>query len=100
MFGVSPYQLTIARGGSAETTLTLTPVNGFEGTVDVSFTIVDGVTVEPASVECQGSEPTVQVLTLSAADDAPLGMQNAMLQFDSEDSDESSGAIGIGITIQ
>lgn len=99
-FGVLPFLLTIARGNSTETTLTLTPQNGFEGVVNLSLEFEpEGVTVSPLMVEMSGSEPTVQTLTFSAAEGTATGMTNVNLSFASEQT-PSTGTIGIGITIE
>lgn len=99
-FGVLPYLLTIARGSSTETTLTLTPQNGFEGVVNLSLEFEpEGVTVSPLMVEMSGSEPTVQTLTFSAAEGTATGMTNVNLSFASEQT-PFTGTIGIGVTIE
>jgi len=98
--GVLPYQFTIARGASAEATLTLTPANGFEGVVDLALEFEpEGVTVSPLMVEMSGTEPTVQVLTFSAAETTPVGTGNVMLNGTTANSDVGAG-ISIGITIE
>ncbi|HEX2882844.1 MAG TPA: hypothetical protein VHO25_25165 [Polyangiaceae bacterium] len=100
LFGVVPYVLTIQRGNSAETTLTLTPQNGFEGVVNLSLQYApEGVTLSPLMVEMSGSEPTVQTLTFSAAETTEVGTTNVNLNFSSE-STEGMGTIGIGVTVE
>lgn len=100
LFGVVPYSFSIARGGSTETTLTLTPQNGFEGPVTLSLEFQpDGVTVSPLVVEMSGTEPTVQTLTFSAEETTETGLTNVNLNFSSESS-AGMGTIGLGITVE
>jgi hypothetical protein len=100
LFGVVPYAFSVARGNSTETTLTLTPQNGFEGvvTLDLDFE-PEGLTVSPLMVEMSGTEPTVQTLTFSATETTATGLVNVNLNFSSE-STEGGGTIGLGITVE
>ena len=66
----SPAALTIGRGGSGTSTLTLTPQNGFSSTVTVSFS---GLPAGVAGSFSSGSTPTSCVLTLTAAASATAG---------------------------
>jgi hypothetical protein len=100
LFGVVPYVITIQRGNSAETTLTLTPQDGFEGVVNLSLQYEPaGVTLSPLMVTMSGNEPTVQTLTFSAAESTLPGTSNMNLIF-SSDSPDGMGAIGIGVTVE
>jgi hypothetical protein len=63
---LSPTSLTVQQGASGSTTLTLTPLNGFTGTVNLSLVgAPNGVTLSPASVTVSGTSPVTQNLTLT-----------------------------------
>lgn len=69
---LSPASLTAQQGGSAQTTLTLTPKNGFTGTVFLSLEAsgggpVSGIALSPQSLQVAGSDPVNQTLTLAVA---------------------------------
>ncbi|RDI94490.1 right-handed parallel beta-helix repeat-containing protein [Meiothermus sp. QL-1] len=69
---LSSSSITAAPGGSATTQLTLTPQNGFTGTVSLSLVsssgaAVSGITLSPATVNVGGSNPVNQTLTVSVA---------------------------------
>ena len=68
---LSPTSLTVQQGSSGSTTLTLTPQNGFTGTVNLSLVdgsgnSVPGITLDPTSVSV-GSGAFSQTLTLHVA---------------------------------
>jgi hypothetical protein len=63
---LNPTSLTVQQGSNGQTTLTVTPQNGFTGTVALSLAgAPGGVTLSPASVAVSGSGPVAQALTLS-----------------------------------
>lgn len=75
---LNPSSLTVQQGNSAQTTLTVTPQNGFQG--QVSFSLVpgqegvpQGLSFSPASVNVIGSGPVNQALTISASSSTPTG---------------------------
>jgi len=75
---LSPSSLTVQQGGSGTTTLTLTPQNGFTGTVSLSLAagqdqVPQGLSLSPGSVQVTGSNPVNQTLTLSATAATPTG---------------------------
>jgi hypothetical protein len=69
---LNPTSLTVQQGSSGTTTLTITPQNGFTGTValslvDGSGNPVPGITLDPPSVNVAGSSPVSQNLTVNVA---------------------------------
>lgn len=66
----SPAALTMAQGATGSSTVTLTPQNGFTGTVTVSFSALPTGVVGSFSA---GSTPSSCVLMLVAAASAPTG---------------------------
>ncbi len=75
---LSPASLTAQQGGSAQTTLTLTPKNGFTGTVFLSLEAsgggsVSGIALSPQSLQVAGSDPVNQVLVLQVASSVSPG---------------------------
>jgi hypothetical protein len=75
---LNPTSLTVQQGANGQTTLTVTPQNGFTGTVSLSLVagqdqVPQGLTLSPGSVQVSGSGPVNQPLTLSAQPTAPTG---------------------------
>jgi hypothetical protein len=71
---LNPTSLTVPQGTSATTTPTLTPQNGFTGTVNLSLVSApSGVTLSPASVTVSGSSPVNQTLTVSVGSGVATG---------------------------
>jgi hypothetical protein len=75
---LNPTSLTVQQGASGQTTLTVTPQNGFTGTVALSLVagqdqVPQGLTLSPGSVQVSGSGPVNQPLTLSAQPATPTG---------------------------
>jgi hypothetical protein len=71
---LNPTSLTVPQGTSATTTLTLTPQNGFTGTVSLSLVgAPSGVTLSPANVTVSGSSPVNQTLTVSVGNSVATG---------------------------
>jgi hypothetical protein len=75
---LNPTSLTVQQGANGQTTLTVTPQNGFTGTVALSLVagqdqVPQGLTLSPGSVQVSGSGPVNQPLTLSAQPTAPTG---------------------------
>lgn len=70
---VLPGTLTLTAGGSGETlTVNAAPVNGFGGTVDVSFNgLPSGVTANPVTLSLTPGSP--QTVVLTAASNATIG---------------------------
>lgn len=72
----SPSALTIAEGATGSSTLTLTPQNGFAGTVTVSLSgLPTGVTGSFGA----GSTPTTCILTLAVASSATTGSSSVTI---------------------
>jgi hypothetical protein len=75
---LNPTSLTVQQGTSGTTQLTITPQNGFTGTVSLSLVagqdqVPQGLTLSPGSVQVSGSGPVNQPLTLSAQPTTPTG---------------------------
>jgi uncharacterized membrane protein len=75
---LNPTSLTVQQGASGQTTLTVTPQNGFTGTVALSLVagqdqVPQGLTLSPGSVQVSGSGPVNRPLTLSAQPATPTG---------------------------
>lgn len=89
----NPTSLSVARGASGATTLTLTPQGGFTGTVNLSLLgAPSGVSLSPASVSVSGSGPVNQPVTLSVAPGTAAGNYTLTLQA-SKDSIKASTAL-------
>jgi Pro-kumamolisin, activation domain len=59
---VGPTQGTIAPGGSSQATVTVTPANGYTGSVNLTCTVTSTVTFTPPQATCSAS-PNPVVLT-------------------------------------
>jgi hypothetical protein len=75
---LNPTSLTVRQGDSGQTTLTLTPQNGFTGTVSLSLAagqdpVPQGLSLSPQSVQVSGANPVNQTLTVSASSSTPTG---------------------------
>jgi hypothetical protein len=75
---LNPTSLTVQQGDSGQTTLTLTPQNGFTGTVSLSLAagqdpVPQGLSLSPQSVQVSGANPVNQPLTVSASSSTPTG---------------------------
>jgi hypothetical protein len=75
---LNPTSLTVEQGASGTTQLTITPQNGFTGTVALSLVagqdqVPQGLTLSSGSVQVSGSGPVNQPLTLSAQPTTPTG---------------------------
>jgi uncharacterized membrane protein len=69
---LNPTSLMVQQGDSGQTTLTLTPQNGFTGTVSLSLAagqdpVPQGLSLSPQSVQVSGANPVNQTLTMSAS---------------------------------
>ena len=76
---LSPTSLTVQQGASGNTTLTLTPQNGFTGTVTLALVDastgnpVPGINLTPTSLNVTGSTPITPTLTVNVAGSVPTG---------------------------
>nr|WP_015618066.1 Ig domain-containing protein [Thermus sp. WG]AGK85245.1 hypothetical protein WG16_05 [Thermus sp. WG] len=75
---LSPTSLSVQQGGQGQVTLTVTPQNGFTGTVNLSLVpgqdgVPQGLSLSPKSVQVTGSSPVNQALTLTASASTPTG---------------------------
>ncbi|WP_234555295.1 PKD domain-containing protein [Thermus caliditerrae] len=69
---LNPTSLSVEQGSFGTTTLTLTPQNGFIGTVSLSLVgAPSGVNLSPASLSVSGSAPVTQALNLSVGSSVP-----------------------------
>ena len=78
---LSPTSLTVQQGTSRNTTLTLTPQNGFTGTVTLSLVNtsnnpVPGITLSPTSFTVSANSPTNQALSVNVASSVATGSYN------------------------
>ncbi|MBW6394112.1 MAG: zinc-dependent metalloprotease [Thermus sp.] len=71
---LNPTALTVAQGQSRAITLTLTPPNGFTGTVSLALVNAPaGVTLSPGSLDITSPDPVTRSLTLAVASSTPTG---------------------------
>jgi hypothetical protein len=75
---LNPTSLTVQQGSSNTTQLTITPQNGFTGTVSLSLVagqdqVPQGLSLSPQSVQVSGTSPVPQGLTVSASASTPTG---------------------------
>jgi len=75
---LNPTSLTVQQGSSNTTQLTITPQNGFTGTVSLSLVagqdqVPQGLSLSPQSVQVSGMSPVPQGLTVSASASTPTG---------------------------
>jgi len=75
---LSSDSLTVQQGSNSQTTLTVTPQNGFTGRVNLALVagqdrVPRGLTLSPRSVRVSGTSPVNQSLTLSAKPATPTG---------------------------
>jgi len=75
---LSSDSLTVQQGSNSQTTLTVTPQNGFTGPVRLALVagqdrLPRGLTLSPRSVRVSGTSPVNQSLTLSAKPATPTG---------------------------
>ncbi len=98
---LSPNALTVQQGNSGTTTLTLTPQEGFTGTVSLDLVDgngnpVPGITLSPQSVTVSGGGPVTQALTVSVASSVSPGTYNLQVRG-------TSGSLtreaGLGLTV-
>jgi hypothetical protein len=86
---LNPTSLTVQQGSNGQTTLTVTPQNGFTGTVNLSLVdgsgnSVPGITLDPPSVNVTGSGPVTQDLTVNVATSVVPGTYSLQVQATSE----------------
>ena len=82
---LSPDSLTVQQGLSGTTQLTITPQNGFTGTVnlelvDGSGNSVPGITLDLPSVDVTGSGPVTQTLTVNVGSGVAPGTYNLQVR--------------------
>jgi hypothetical protein len=73
----SPTSATVSPGQSTTSILTLTPVDGFSGTVSVTCKVPSGYGlscgVSPGSVTLDGTDPATATLSINASSTTPAG---------------------------
>lgn len=80
LLSLNQTSLSVLQGDSVQTTLTLTPQNGFSGTVNLALQNPPaGVTLSPTSVTLSGSAPQSFTLTFSTTASTPTGPQTLTL---------------------
>jgi uncharacterized membrane protein len=78
---LNPTSLTVQQGSSGTTRLTITPLNGFTGTVNLELVgAPSGVTLSPTSVNVTGPDPVLQDLTVSVAASVAPGTYNLQVR--------------------
>jgi hypothetical protein len=78
---LNPWSLTVQQGAEGQTTLTVTPHDGFTGTVSLSLVgAPGGVTLSPTGVTVSGSGPVAQALTLSVDESVAPGTYPLQVQ--------------------
>jgi hypothetical protein len=76
---LNPPSLTVQQGQSGTTALTVTPQNGFTGSVSLALENQDGtpvpsgITLSPTSVAVSNSSSVTQTLTLNVGASVPTG---------------------------
>ena len=86
-FAVTLDNSTVAvpQGETGQALLTITPQNGFRGTVDLVLQMQDGsqapagFAVEPNSVSVSGNEPVATIVSFAAPADMPASLQHMRL---------------------
>jgi hypothetical protein len=78
ILSLNPTSLTVQQGSSNTTQLTITPQNGFTGTVSLSLVagqdqVPQGLSLSPQNVQVSGTSPVPQGLTVSASASTPTG---------------------------
>ena len=82
---LSPDSLTVQQGLSGTTQLTITPQNGFTGTVSLSLVgAPSGVTLSPTSVNVIGSNTVILDLTISVDRGVAPGTYNLQVKVTGE----------------
>jgi len=80
-FTLNPTSLTVQQGSSGTTQLTITPQNGFTGTVSLSLVgASSGVSFSPTSVSVRGTRPVTQSLTVRVAGSVATGIYNLQVR--------------------
>jgi hypothetical protein len=78
---LNPTSLSVQQGSSGTTQLTITPQNGFTGTVNLELVgAPSGVTLSPTSVDVTGSSPVSQDLTVNVAASVAPGTYNLQVR--------------------
>jgi len=77
----NPTSPSVPQAGSGTTQLTLTPQQGFTGTVNLSLVgAPSGVGLPPSSVSVSGPNPVNQTLTVNVTSSVPSGTHNLQVQ--------------------
>jgi hypothetical protein len=89
---LNPTSLTVQRGSSGTTQLTITPQGGFTGTVNLSLVgAPSGVTLSPTSVSVTGSGPVTRNLTVSVGSGVATGTYNLQVRATSGSLTKTAG---------
>lgn len=71
---LNPSSALVSPGDSASSTLTITPQNGFSGTVNLSLQNPPaGITVSPSTIEVSGPNPQDFTITFNTTSSTPTG---------------------------
>jgi hypothetical protein len=89
---LNPASLGIQQGGRSTTTLTITPQNGFTGTVNLSLVgAPSGVTLSPTSVSVTGSGPVTRNLTVVVGGSVATGSYSLQVRATSGSLTKTAG---------
>jgi hypothetical protein len=89
---LNPTSLSAQRGSNGTTQLTITPQNGFTGTVNLSLVgAPSGVTLSPTSVSVAGSGPVTRNLTVSVGSGVATGTYNLQVRATSGSLTKTAG---------
>lgn len=95
---LNTQSLTVQQGASGTTQLTITPQNGFAGTVNLSLVgAPTGVTLSPTSVNVSGPGPVTETLTIDVANTVDAGAYDLQVQATSGNGSRSS-ALNLAVT--
>ncbi len=90
---VTPTVINLPAGGKAQAQVTLIPLNGWSGGVDVTVTGSSGISVVPASFPLQ--QRILYPIEIRAADDAPAGAVTLLFTASG-----ANGGAGVTVTRQ
>ena len=89
---LNPTSLTVQQGSSGTTQLTITPQNGFTGTVNLSLVgASSGVSFSPTSLNVRGTRPVTQSLTVRVAGSVATGTYNLQVRATSGSLTKTAG---------
>jgi alpha-tubulin suppressor-like RCC1 family protein len=95
---LNPNNASVGPGQSVSTTLTLTPQNGFSGTVNLSLqNPPEGVTVSPDVINVNGTNPQSFTITFNTTSSTPTG-SNTLTLVATQGSLSKTASFGLTVT--